>query len=359
MTIYIYLFACGGHVDQAFGKQNRLFTDQRVLMSNNNSDSKRTRSQLALPDRILNLPLTRSPLKDARIALRNQFQPLLHTPEREASKGTVDEANDSDDEILLSPRKKAKSKHYLNAISSPTPTLSTKRPSSPLDECTLTPGPDRKRARHNDPPSDIENTQHHIPRTPTHIVSAPAACATGTRTRSRPSPPSVTSKDFTPPLESITGDILNLHDVDSNPGGSGSNALLTSHALSHSELTLVPPSTPQVTDTSVTTDCDGPAFETAGSVESALGGTNTEGRNQGIVGSTPFHAPLPVDSSLLTVPLNPPPTSHTSFVPLSPLPPIPATPIQASLFSKDRTRILSNLHHNIFAEPEVCHHRMW
>ncbi|KAK0212627.1 hypothetical protein DFS33DRAFT_1283235 [Desarmillaria ectypa] len=61
---------------------------------------KRTRSQLTLPDDIYqHLPLSRSPLKDARTALRNQSEPPVPSWLNE---GVEDE---SEDEILLSPTK--------------------------------------------------------------------------------------------------------------------------------------------------------------------------------------------------------------------------------------------------------------
>ncbi|KAK0461053.1 uncharacterized protein EV420DRAFT_1762381 [Desarmillaria tabescens] len=61
---------------------------------------KRTRSQLTLPDDIYqHLPLSRSPLKDARTALRNQSEPPIPSWLNE---GAEDE---SEDEILLSPTK--------------------------------------------------------------------------------------------------------------------------------------------------------------------------------------------------------------------------------------------------------------
>ncbi|PBK74307.1 hypothetical protein ARMSODRAFT_951937 [Armillaria solidipes] len=64
---------------------------------------KRTRSQLTLPDNIYqHLPLSRSPLKDARTALRNQSEPPTSSWLNE---GVEDE---SEDEILLSPTKSAK-----------------------------------------------------------------------------------------------------------------------------------------------------------------------------------------------------------------------------------------------------------
>ncbi len=64
---------------------------------------KRTRSQLTLPDNIYqHLPLSRSPLKDARIALRNQSEPPVSSWLNE---GVEDE---SEDELLLSPTKSAK-----------------------------------------------------------------------------------------------------------------------------------------------------------------------------------------------------------------------------------------------------------
>ncbi|KAK0241571.1 hypothetical protein EDD85DRAFT_934491 [Armillaria nabsnona] len=64
---------------------------------------KRTRSQLTLPDNIYQrLPLSRSPLKDARTALRNQSEPPVSSWLNE---GVEDE---SEDELLLSPTKSAK-----------------------------------------------------------------------------------------------------------------------------------------------------------------------------------------------------------------------------------------------------------
>ncbi|KAK0504553.1 hypothetical protein EDD18DRAFT_303695 [Armillaria luteobubalina] len=63
---------------------------------------KRTRSQLTLPDNIYErLPLSRSPLKDARTALRNQSEPPV-------SSWLNDGVDESEDEILLSPTKSAK-----------------------------------------------------------------------------------------------------------------------------------------------------------------------------------------------------------------------------------------------------------
>lgn len=61
---------------------------------------KRTRSQLTLPDDIYqHLPLSRSPLKDARTALRNQSEPPVPSWLNESVE------DESEDEILLSPTK--------------------------------------------------------------------------------------------------------------------------------------------------------------------------------------------------------------------------------------------------------------
>ena len=65
-------------------------------MSDSLANAKRTRSQLALPDDILHIP-ERSPMKDARIALR------LHGTESTVSHHKNTE--ESDDELLLSPGK--------------------------------------------------------------------------------------------------------------------------------------------------------------------------------------------------------------------------------------------------------------
>ena len=60
-------------------------------------NAKRTRSQLTLPDDILNLP-ARSPMKDARIAVRNYST-------KAASGLRLGDFGESDDELLLSPSK--------------------------------------------------------------------------------------------------------------------------------------------------------------------------------------------------------------------------------------------------------------
>ncbi|KDR75739.1 hypothetical protein GALMADRAFT_248407 [Galerina marginata CBS 339.88] len=59
---------------------------------------KRTRSQLTLPDNILHIP-DRSPLKDARTALRN------HTVTTDTCSPSKRDSDDTDDELLLSPGK--------------------------------------------------------------------------------------------------------------------------------------------------------------------------------------------------------------------------------------------------------------
>ncbi|KAG1742552.1 hypothetical protein EDB19DRAFT_1701821 [Suillus lakei] len=71
--------------------------------------SKRTRSQLAVPDHVLRLPLARSPLKHARVTSRNQ----LHVDEHKEGEGEMDieeeEDENENDEILLSPKKNKRS----------------------------------------------------------------------------------------------------------------------------------------------------------------------------------------------------------------------------------------------------------
>ncbi|KAG1781889.1 hypothetical protein EV702DRAFT_491974 [Suillus placidus] len=74
--------------------------------------SKRTRSQLAVPDHVLRLPLARSPLKHARVTSRNQ----LHLDSNEHKEGEQDmhveeeeEDENENDEILLSPKKNKRS----------------------------------------------------------------------------------------------------------------------------------------------------------------------------------------------------------------------------------------------------------
>lgn len=73
--------------------------------------SKRTRSQLAVPDHVLRLPLARSPLKHARVTSKNQ----LHSEPNEHKEGEgymdVEEEEDENenDEILLSPKKNKRS----------------------------------------------------------------------------------------------------------------------------------------------------------------------------------------------------------------------------------------------------------
>ena len=71
-------------------------------------NSKRIRSRLAVPDDVLQLPLSRSPLKDARSAFLNHSQqhsapPLGLTPEKDDMEVVGDS---EEDEILLSLHKK-------------------------------------------------------------------------------------------------------------------------------------------------------------------------------------------------------------------------------------------------------------
>ncbi|KAK7057512.1 BRCT domain-containing protein [Favolaschia claudopus] len=86
-----------------------------------------TRSQLPLPDS--HLSLNRSPLKEARIAQRNQSQP---PPEV-----SPDDGGDTDDEILLSPGKNRQFNAQVNANSkrsaSPPPTDEYNNTDAPLD----------------------------------------------------------------------------------------------------------------------------------------------------------------------------------------------------------------------------------
>ena len=111
---------------------------------------RRTRSQLTLPDNILQIPL-RSPLKDARTAMRN------HT-----IAGDAMSADDSEDELLLSPRKKEPQMRVAS---------SSKRSASPPphDEYTGTTPPETralKRVKRDSPvgetQSDIENVKTDI-----------------------------------------------------------------------------------------------------------------------------------------------------------------------------------------------------
>lgn len=69
-------------------------------MSDTIFSEKRTRSQLTLPDNILQLP-QRSPLKDARIALRNNAPNLADS----ALDMCVETTEETDDELLLTSRK--------------------------------------------------------------------------------------------------------------------------------------------------------------------------------------------------------------------------------------------------------------
>lgn len=113
---------------------------------------KRTRSQITLPDDILQVS-QRSPLKDARSALRNYTTP---TDTRIPTKGLSDDA--TDDELLLSPRKDASSTrvpHRSKRSASPPPE-NGQSPRSSLDER------DSKRIKRDTSPERInmENTDN-------------------------------------------------------------------------------------------------------------------------------------------------------------------------------------------------------
>lgn len=87
-------------------------------MSNLTSDIKRTRSQLILPA-LDPSTLGRSPLKDARSALRNapnsQIQLSIHQlPSKLQSLDMGGDATDDEDEILLSPDKRQKAKKRIS-----------------------------------------------------------------------------------------------------------------------------------------------------------------------------------------------------------------------------------------------------
>ncbi|KAF8897084.1 hypothetical protein CPB84DRAFT_1781523 [Gymnopilus junonius] len=95
---------------------------------------RRTRSQLTLPDEILQIPEF-SPLKGARTALRNNAHNLTPSP-----------SDDSDDELLLSPGKHGKQSSSSKRSASP----------PPQDEYALGPGPSEgrelKRTKRDLPP---------------------------------------------------------------------------------------------------------------------------------------------------------------------------------------------------------------
>jgi hypothetical protein len=74
-------------------------------MSYHHSKQKRTRSQLTLPDLFSKVPLHRSPLKAARIALRAQPLNIVPTTMSGVQRHRTDDEDD-EDEILLSPRKR-------------------------------------------------------------------------------------------------------------------------------------------------------------------------------------------------------------------------------------------------------------
>lgn len=69
--------------------------------------SKRTRSQLVVPDHVLRLPLTRSPLKHARVTSKNQMLVESNEQMKDREEMEVQDEEHKDDEIL-SPLKKNK-----------------------------------------------------------------------------------------------------------------------------------------------------------------------------------------------------------------------------------------------------------
>ena len=121
-----------------------------ALMSDTIFSEKRTRSQITLPDDILQVS-QRSPLKDARSALRNHTTPTdTRIPTKVISDGATD------DELLLSPRKDASSTrvpHRSKRSASPPPE-NGQSPRSSLDER------DSKRIKRDTSPEklNIENT---------------------------------------------------------------------------------------------------------------------------------------------------------------------------------------------------------
>ncbi|KAL0955988.1 hypothetical protein HGRIS_002165 [Hohenbuehelia grisea] len=138
----------------------------------NASNDKRTRSQLMLPD--FDLALNQSPLKNARTVLRNAHQeingPVQKFADADASSAPQKpiegaDAEDTDDELLLSPKKNEPMAAQMTFCG---PGLPSKRPSSPFDtqSSTLAPlspsqGRESKRPRRdvleNDSKSGTEN----------------------------------------------------------------------------------------------------------------------------------------------------------------------------------------------------------
>jgi hypothetical protein len=123
--------------------------------------SKRTRSQLAVPDGILQLPLSRSPLKDARSVILNNLQRhSVPPPDLETERDDMEVVGDSEeDEILLSPHKKHRT--------GPSGTRA-KRSSSPISDRMHSTnsggGREHKRRRRDSSSSEIrDNSSHSIP----------------------------------------------------------------------------------------------------------------------------------------------------------------------------------------------------
>lgn len=108
----------------------RVTHEPSALMPDTIFSEKRTRSQITLPDDILQVP-QRSPLKDARSALRNYTIP---TDTRMPTKILPDDA--TDDELLLSPRKDVSSTRvpHLSKRSASPPPENGQSPRSSLDE---------------------------------------------------------------------------------------------------------------------------------------------------------------------------------------------------------------------------------
>jgi hypothetical protein len=278
-------------------------------MADNNLGSKRTRSQLALSDNILHLPLTRSPLKDARTALRTQFQPLPQTPRRATStsktKTKADDTDDSEDEILLSPRKRSQ----LKQQESPASSLGTKRPSSPDDDVlpvqvhVQTPGPERKRPRRDGPASDGEDARFRSRQSPTRVFSAPSMRGLGT-------------------------------------GVVGSDDSVLSSSLPRLDLNVdaVLPASPHVEVENPNVDGSAPSVKYDAEHSTRTGGEAVEIHREAVE-SIDVDPPEPANTEQLEVTVTgviSTPASITSITHLSPLTPLPETPFRGGSPSKDQ-----------------------
>jgi len=138
-------------------------------MSNTVFSEKRTRSQLTLPD--FTLPLHRSPLKDARTALRAHQTPHSSDLKRAALMDLDPGGPEgADDEILLTPRKNSILPIHNNTNNNTRINSNTKRSASPPPKDEYSSGPsspsegrELKRAKRDvhtseNGESDIENT---------------------------------------------------------------------------------------------------------------------------------------------------------------------------------------------------------